>query len=64
MAEASMDRTVGVRLVVHCADPVTGAARIDGQAGETPFCGWIALMTIINEACVGLGAPPLEPAGP
>jgi hypothetical protein len=63
MAETPMDRTVGVRLVVHCVDPVTGAARIDGQAEETPFCGWIALMAIINEACRELGASPPAPAG-
>lgn len=53
MAEAPTPRTVGVHLVVHTTDPVTGAARIDGTATETPFCGWIALMAIINEACTG-----------
>lgn len=63
MAEAPTPRTVGVHLVVHALDPVTGAARIDGTATETPFCGWIALMAIINQAFAEPVAPPSTSSG-
>jgi hypothetical protein len=58
VADASMDPTVAVHLVLHGVNPVTGKARIDGTAGESRFCGWIALMAIINEACSDLSGPP------
>jgi hypothetical protein len=62
VADAPTHRTVGVHLVVHATDPVTGAVRVDGKAGETRFCGWIALMAIVNEACADLATPPQDPA--
>ncbi len=40
-----------MRLVLDSGEPLTGTVALEGdQAGETPFCGWIELMSAIATA--------------